>query len=314
MKKKIALIGLGNIGMMYDYDKNGSYTLTYATALKRSKKLDFIGAVDISKKKRELFEKKFQIKSFSTPKKLFEKIKPDIVIISTPTNKHLDIIKELIKLKKNLVIICEKPLTKNYNTIMKLENLVKKNKNKVYTNYMRLFDPKFLSIKKYFEENKKLNFFCEVFYNGSLLNSCSHYISLIITLFGNNYKIKILKIKKNFCDFKLIYKNSEIYFYSSSIRNLQYEDIRLISKNFIFTYKNGGQEIIKEKSIINPIYKSGRNYVRIKKIKDNFYKNSQKFTIKEIEKLFDNKKRLIADLSHAKKVQNLIKNIYERKK
>ena len=141
MKKKIALIGLGNIGMMYDYDKNSSYTLTYATALQRSKKLDFIGAVDISKKKRELFEKKFKIKSFSTPKKLFEKIKPDIVVISTPTNKHLDIIKELIKLKKNLVFICEKPLTKNFNTIMKLESLVKKNKNKVYTNYMRLFDP-----------------------------------------------------------------------------------------------------------------------------------------------------------------------------
>ena len=36
----------------------------------------------------------------------------------------------------------------------------------------------------------------------------------------------------------------------------------------------------KEKSIINPVYKSGRNYVIIKKIKDNFYKNSQKFTIK----------------------------------
>ena len=245
MKKKIALIGLGNIGMMYDYYKTSSYTLTYATALKKSKKLDFIGAVDISKKKRNLFEKKFKLKSFSTAKRLFQKIKPDIVVISTPTIKHLGIINQLLKLKKNLVIICEKPLTKNYNTIRRLESLIKKNKNKVYINYMRLIDPKFLLIKRYFKENKKLNFFCEVFYNGKLLNSCSHYISLIISLFGNNYKIKTQKIKNNFCDFKLIYKNSEVYFYSSSMRNIQYEDIRLINKNFIFTYKNGGQELIK---------------------------------------------------------------------
>lgn len=313
MKKKIALIGLGNIGMMYDYYKTSSYTLTYATALKKSKKLDFIGAVDISKKKRNLFEKKFKLKSFSTAKRLFQKIKPDIVVISTPTIKHLGIINQLLKLKKNLVIICEKPLTKNYNTIRRLESLIKKNKNKVYINYMRLIDPKFLLIKRYFKENKKLNFFCEVFYNGKLLNSCSHYISLIISLFGNNYKIKTQKIKNNFCDFKLIYKNSEVYFYSSSMRNIQYEDIRLINKNFIFTYKNGGQELIKEKSILNPVYRSGRNYERIKQIKDDFYKNSQKYTIKEIENLFDSKRKLIADFNHAKKVQNLIKDIYEKK-
>ena len=82
---------------------------------------------------------------------------------------------------------------------------------------MRLFGPKILLIKKYLK-NIKLNLFCEVFYNGTLINSCSHYISLILTLFGTKYKIEIQKMKKNFCDFKLIYKNTEAYFYSSSIK------------------------------------------------------------------------------------------------
>ena len=35
MKKKIAIIGLGNIGMMYDYHKTSPFTLTYASALKK---------------------------------------------------------------------------------------------------------------------------------------------------------------------------------------------------------------------------------------------------------------------------------------
>ena len=47
--KKIAIIGLGNIGMMYDYHKTSPLHL-HMQALLKIKKLDFIGAVDLSKR------------------------------------------------------------------------------------------------------------------------------------------------------------------------------------------------------------------------------------------------------------------------
>ena len=57
MKKKIALIGLGNIGLIYDLERSNSYILTYAKAIHKLKNIKFVGAVDIDKKKRSLFEK-----------------------------------------------------------------------------------------------------------------------------------------------------------------------------------------------------------------------------------------------------------------
>ena len=58
MKKKIAIIGLGNIGMMYDYHKTSPFTLTYASALKKSKKIGFYRSGRFIKKKKKFIRKK----------------------------------------------------------------------------------------------------------------------------------------------------------------------------------------------------------------------------------------------------------------
>ena len=83
--KKIALIGLGNIGLMYDLERSNSYILTYAKAIHKLKNIKFVGAVDIDKKKRSLFEKKYKITAFKSLSELFLNSLPDILIISTPT-------------------------------------------------------------------------------------------------------------------------------------------------------------------------------------------------------------------------------------
>lgn len=315
MKKKVALIGLGQIGMMYDINKSSNYILSYSKALQKSKYLEFIGAVDIKKKKRLLFKKKYNLKTFDTIDNLLKNLNPDIIIISTPTKTHFDLLKRLINFNKKIIIICEKPITESYKKIKIIEKLIKNKNIKIFTNYMRLSDPKLIYIKNFIKNNNKTNFFCEVFYNGTLLNNCSHYISLFLTIFGNKFKFKILNKNKNFFDFKLIYNNSEVIFYSSSLRNISYEDIRIINKDEIYSYKNGGSELVNERSVVNPVYGKGKHYLLKKKFKDNFYKQSQKFTINEIENLFFNKKKnFIANLKHAINVHYFIKKIYEKKK
>lgn len=315
MKKKVALVGLGQIGMMYDINKSSSYILSYCKALQRSKYLEFIATVDIDKKKRILFEKKYNLKTFDTIDNLLKNLNPDIIIISTPTRTHFDLLKRLIKFNKKIIVICEKPITDSYKKIKKIEKLVKDKNIKIFTNYMRLSDPKLIYIKNFIKNNNKSNFFCEVFYNGTLLNSCSHYISLILNIFGNKFQFKTLNKNQNYFDFKLVYKNAEIIFYSSSLRNINYEDIRIINKNGIFSYKNGGSELVNERSVINPVYGKGNHYLFSKKINNDFYKQPQKFTINEIENLFfKNKKNSIANLKHAISIHYLIKKIYEKKK
>ena len=201
------------------------------------------------------------------------------MIISTPTKTHLNIIKQLIKYNLKLIVICEKPITESYEKIKIIEKIIMGKNIKLYTNYMRLADPKIKLIKKHIKKYYNSKFFCEVFYNGTVLNNCSHYISIITSIFGNKYKINVLNKKKDLVDFKLTYKNSEVFFYSSTMRKINYENIKILNDKAIFSYKNGGVDLIKEKSIKNPIYGSGSHYIFSKSYKDNFYKQSQKFTV-----------------------------------
>ena len=56
MKKRAFIIGLGNIGMMYDYNINKKdIALTHANALSNNKNFTLVGAYDNDLKKRKLF-------------------------------------------------------------------------------------------------------------------------------------------------------------------------------------------------------------------------------------------------------------------
>ena len=62
-----------------------------------------------------------------------EKNKLDAVIVLTPTPKHYEIISKLIK--KNIPIICEKPIVDSLNQAKQLNNLIKKNNNFLTVTY-----------------------------------------------------------------------------------------------------------------------------------------------------------------------------------
>ena len=65
------LIGLGSIGMEYDYDaENGEYILTHANALNEHPSFSLIGGVDISLRNRKDFEHKYHKLAYSSIDKL----------------------------------------------------------------------------------------------------------------------------------------------------------------------------------------------------------------------------------------------------
>ena len=219
------------------------------------------------------------------------------------TDKHSDKFTHFLRFKNDSIMISYKTLNKdNPKLNCRLSGLEK-------------FSPKRIILDNYLKTRTN----SYIFKTANRKNTIIFYKQADkprVTIFKKK-GIKLVKsnlINNGYFDFKLIFRNSEIYFYSSNIRNIQYEEIRLINKKFIFSYKNGGKELIKEKAINNPIYGVGKHYIFSMKIVDNFYKYSQKFVIKEIENLFiKNKKTLMGDISHAKDVQYLIKKIYEKK-
>ena len=103
---KSTIIGLGNIGMLYDYKSNNIQT--HAKAIYKNKKYNLIGAVEKKKERRDFFFIKYKLKSFS---KLNHSLisNSNLVVISTSTNQLFETIKMIIKINPNTNIFIEKP-------------------------------------------------------------------------------------------------------------------------------------------------------------------------------------------------------------
>lgn len=127
---KSIVVGLGNIGMNYDYNFHPNEKIhTHAQSLKESSFFKLSGGVDLSLKKRKKFEKKFKRPSFSNIKNAIKKIKPSLVVIAVPTEIHEKIFYEVLKYSFVKVIVCEKPIAKKYILAKKMVNNAKKKKN-----------------------------------------------------------------------------------------------------------------------------------------------------------------------------------------
>lgn len=110
---KIGVIGIGSMG------KN------HARICSDLKDVKLIGVSDLNINAAEEIAKKYDTNAFSDYKKLAEQI--DAAIVATPTTTHYDIAKELLSMKKHILI--EKPIC---DTVKKAEEIVKlAEKNKV---------------------------------------------------------------------------------------------------------------------------------------------------------------------------------------
>ena len=69
----------------------------------------------------------------------------DGVIICSPSNYHVDQIKQISKKTKN--IFCEKPLGLSINEIAEVQSLVNNNELNLHVGFNRRFDPDFSSLK-----------------------------------------------------------------------------------------------------------------------------------------------------------------------
>ena len=127
-KLNTIVVGLGNIGFQYDLSLPiNKFTLSHSRAIKKNNKLKLIAGVDINKKSRNSFQKKYNIPVFQSIEKCLDKLKIDLVIISVPTKKQYKVFKILVK-KGIKNIICEKPIAFKQHEGKKILDISKKKK------------------------------------------------------------------------------------------------------------------------------------------------------------------------------------------
>ncbi len=311
MITKVLIIGLGNIGLLYDFNKR-NMRLTHSTAFYNNKSFKLIGGVDKSKKIINLFKKKFNTEGFTEIERALEKQSPDIIVISTETNKHLKIINKIFSYKNNCkIIICEKPCGKSLAEIKKIDKISKKNKCKIFVNYMRVSSQYALYLKKLSKINKE--YFRGVsYYTKGILNDASHYINLFQFIFGKVIKIKndVYKSQNSkINNFTLFFNNGEIKFIC--LNNLPYNNSKFeiyFQKNMI--HYNSDQNVLKIFNIINnKIY---GNKVINKNSKKTFnlgFKDIQSDVVKQILKMKKNENYRLIEIKEAIKTMEIINKL-----
>nr|QFG74616.1 MAG: myo-inositol oxygenase [Megaviridae environmental sample] len=135
----VSVIGCGRAGKMH------------LNTIKNSNKFKLHSVFDTNIKKAEEFSKIYKCSVDYTFKCILQKKFIDVVIITTPTNTHYDIVME--SLKRNKHVFCEKPIGNNNVEINNCFNLAKKNNLKLLIGYQKRFDKNYLDVFKNQDED-----------------------------------------------------------------------------------------------------------------------------------------------------------------
>lgn len=188
-KLKAVIIGAGRIAS--DFDNPGDLCiLTHAHAYQKHPRTELVGFYDLYKEKADQAAKKWGVKSYSNLEKMLNEVKPNLVSVCTPDEKHGEILKRVVNFKPSLVI-CEKPVTVSVAETKNIEDCYKDKNIPILMNFSRRFDSSIQSLKKDILNNK----WGEVIeasgiYTKGINHNGSHLIDLARYFFGEIKKVK----------------------------------------------------------------------------------------------------------------------------
>ena len=189
----VTIIGLGNIGLLYDIDRDNDSKefLSHTRSAFYHKNFEIKYLIDKDLSKLELAKNKFGNQIEYKTELGVDYIPTEIIVLaSIPSVNayYLDKFKLIDNIKLFLI---EKPFLNQLENISKYKKIIKKS----YVNYFRKSIPYFKNLKK--EINKKAfgNLIAvNVYYSKGLSNNGSHLIDLINYFFGPNYELDSIKI------------------------------------------------------------------------------------------------------------------------
>lgn len=191
MPYRAAVIGLGNIGMGYDYnapiaDCNQHNVLTHAQAFASNTGYDLVAGVDPDANKRERFKRKFHKMAYATIDDMCkaEEAPIDVYALAVPTHLHNTFLMQTLALNPK-GIICEKPFVTDSTAAQDIYRRAKAQNCPVLVNYFRRYLPQMDNIRATIQSSGLGA--CEkgtVYYSRGMWNNAGHFLDLISRLLG----------------------------------------------------------------------------------------------------------------------------------
>jgi len=244
---KTLLIGLGQVGMGYDFESDSeAYVATLAKSFYLHPAYELAGGVDVDSSRRELFENKYKCPSYDSIEMAVQDIHPDVVLISVSTNSHFSVFIEVMNACIPKAILCEKPLSYKYDEAEKMVNLADKKGVLLFTNYSRRCDQAVIEIRRRIVDKEiKPSIKGVCWYTKGLLHNGSHFLNLFQYWLGKVVNSKVIESGRKTDssdiepDVRITFELGEVYFISIPEENFSHCACELVAENGRLRYEQG---------------------------------------------------------------------------
>lgn len=307
-KYSVTIIGLGNIGLLYDYESEGKVYLTHLKSFFFSSSFNVINCIDKSDDRIKLAQNKYgkKINYFNS----FSKNIPitDLYVLSSIPEVNKKLYDKIIKINKNVFFLIEKPAWAN-----------KKTPKNCFINYFRKTIPAFQKLKSKFKSNdygsiQSIN----CYYTKGLRNNGSHLIDLIFYFFGNTFDKKSIKIINSFSDYdqsdqtisftyKHQYKNNffPVTFTGLSEKMYSIIEIDIFTQNHRIKIQDFGEKIDIYNLINDPLFQGYKLLKKTITTHANLHLSGE-FVVKEIHRILNKKITNSSDFHNENNIIDLI--------
>ena len=250
MTHSAVVIGLGNIGLGYDYNyDDSSVVLTHAGGFGSHPNFELAAGVDPDPSARLRFENKYHKPAYGSTAELFRHHAPEVVSIAVPTDMHLKMLKDVITHRPK-VILCEKPLAIDPAGGEEILRLSELHHCPILVNFIRRFEPGVIELRRRLASGELGEIVRGVvWYSKGLLNNGSHFIDLLGHLTGETPRIgsisskQVISANEVKADFTLSLGKADIHFISTGHDYYVLDEIDLITTCSRIRYEQGGRKI-----------------------------------------------------------------------
>ena len=260
MVEKCIIVGLGKIGMGYDFHlKPENAVYTHARAFSVHPAFELVGGVDQAKVQRDKFEQHYGSPAYAAISSALHAQTIDVVAIASPTVQHAMVLKEVLAHSSPKAIMCEKPLAYELVEAREMVEICERAGVKLLVNYMRRADPGVVEIKKRIESGKisgPIKGFA--WYSKGFLHNGSHLFNLLEFWLGPFVQAKVLDAGRNLDnqdsepDMQVEFERGKIVFMAAWEEAFSHYTIELLSPSGRLRYDQGGELIVWQSTHADP--------------------------------------------------------------
>jgi predicted dehydrogenase len=259
--RSVLIVGLGRIGMGYDFELGGEYVLTHARAFQQHGYFELLGGVDIDPRLRRAFVERYRVPSFADIAEAMDAVKPNVVAIATPTQLHAQSVRAVLQSGSPAAILCEKPLSFDLDEARGIVELCTVRGCALYVNYIRRAEPGVAEVERRLRDGligtpvKGVGW-----YSKGLLNNASHFINLLEHWLGEVCSARVVNAGRLWAgidpepDFTVCFAQGQVTFLAAKEEHFSHCALDIVAPNGRLRYEQGGERISWQKTVADPAY------------------------------------------------------------